>query len=292
MAHHVVDTHRATPASPQPAVDPPLVAEDLARHQAAMLSRCWFIRHNWKRGRDYAKECVNDLLHAVPVARSTSLQRMLLPSIAIMKRSLSNFADIASFALHKARRSQSASERTDIASEDEASRQKIKRIERLYRDHWKDLCARLRRVHGNGPPEPEDLAQVAFAKLIEQVDLATIDNPGAFLFRIAINTGRDRLRHMNQTTRLIRDELPCLEGDGLDQNTPSNVYESRERLSVTAAAIQMLSPKQREILVRSRIKDETFDQISDATGWSKADISRTLKSALLALQAAMRAYDD
>lgn len=169
---------------------------------------------------------------------------------------------------------------------------RIKGIERLYRDHWKDLCARLRRVYGNGPPEPEDLAQVAFAKVIEHVDLAGIDNPGAFLFRIAVNTGRDRLRHMNQTTRLVRDELPCLEGDGLDRNTPSNVYESRERLSVTAAAIQRLSPKQREILVRSRIRDETFDKISAATGWSKADISRTLKAGLIALQAAIRAYDE
>lgn len=209
-----------------------------------------------------------------------------------MKRSLQNFAGMASLALHRARRSASGVESTNVANEDEASRRRIKLIERLYRDHWRDLCVRLRRVHGNGPPEPEDLAQVAFAKLIENVDLAVIDNPGAFLFRIAINSGRDRLRHMNETARLMRDELPCLAGDGLDRNTPPNVYESRERLSVTAAAIDMLSPKQREVLVRSRLKDETFEQISAATGWSKADISRTLNAALVALQAAMRAYED
>ncbi len=165
-------------------------------------------------------------------------------------------------------------------------------IERLYRDHWKKLCARLRRVHGNGPPEPEDLAQTAFARLIEHPDAAELNNPAAFLFRVAINSGRDRLRHIGHTRRLIDDEWAYLERDRVDQMTPSNVYESRERLSVTAEAFALLSPKQREVLVRSRLRDETFDEIRAATGWSKADISRTLAAALSTLQSAMREYDN
>ena len=165
-------------------------------------------------------------------------------------------------------------------------------VEILYRDHWADLCRRLRYVYGNGPPEPEDLAQNAFTKFIDRVDPATLQNSAAFLFRIAVNAGKDSIRHYNQTKRLITEQLKPLYGDRVEQNTPLNVYEAKERLSITVKAMEDLSAKQKEILLRSRIKGETFEQIKQAKGWSKADISRTLKSALCILQTSMRAYDD
>lgn len=163
-------------------------------------------------------------------------------------------------------------------------------VERLYRDHWKGLCARLRKVFGSGPPEPEDLAQTAFTKLIEYTDPATLDDPASFLFRIAINSGRDRRRHIVRANALIEEQLAQEGLEQVDRITPSNVYETRERLAVTERAISALTPKQREVLIRSRLKGETFDQIRDACGWSKADISRTLQAALGVLQSAMREY--
>jgi RNA polymerase sigma-70 factor (ECF subfamily) len=163
-------------------------------------------------------------------------------------------------------------------------------VERLYRDHWKSLCARLRRVFGNGPPEPEDLAQTAFAKLIEYTDPAALDDPASYLFRIAINSGRDRVRHVARAQALIAEQLAPQALEEVDRITPSNVYETRERLAVTERAIATLTPKQREVLMRSRLKGETFEEIRDACGWSKADISRTLQAALGVLQSAMREY--
>lgn len=165
-------------------------------------------------------------------------------------------------------------------------------VERLYRDHWKVLCARLRKVFGSGPPEPEDLAQTAFTKLIEHTDPATLDDPASYLFRIAINSGRDGRRHIVRANALIEQQLVPHGVEPVDRITPSNVFETRERMAVTERAIAMLTPKQREVLIRSRLKGETFDQIRDACGWSKADISRTLQAALGVLQSAMREYMD
>lgn len=161
-------------------------------------------------------------------------------------------------------------------------------VERLYRDHWKNLCVRLRTVFGNGPPEPEDLAQTAFTKLIEHTDAATLEDPASFLFRIAINAGRDRRRHIVRAKALIEEQLAPQGLDQVDRITPSNVYEVRECIAVTERAIATLTPKQREVLIRSRLRGETFEQIRDACGWSKADISRTLQAALGVLQAATR----
>lgn len=163
-------------------------------------------------------------------------------------------------------------------------------VERLYRDHWKNLCVRLRRVFGNGPPEPEDLAQTAFTKLIEYTDTARLDDPASFLFRIAINAGRDRRRHIVRANALIEEQLAPHGLEQVDRITPSNVYETRECIAMTERAMATLTPKQREVLIRSRLRGETFEQIRDACGWSKADISRTLQAALGVLQAAMREY--
>lgn len=167
-----------------------------------------------------------------------------------------------------------------------------RRVERLYREHWRPLCARLRRVFGDGPPDPEDLAQTAFQKLIEQDALDAIRNPGGFLFAVAVNKGRDGQRHIARTERLLREEGILLKQDDMDQITPLNVYESRAALSATTAAIARLPAKQREILARSRLRGETFDAIRAATGWSKADISRQLAAALKALNEAAREAAD
>lgn len=163
-------------------------------------------------------------------------------------------------------------------------------VERLYRDHWKNLCSRLRRIFGNGPPEPEDLAQTAFEKLLAHTDAAALNDPASFLFRIAINAGRDRRRHIVRARALIEEQLAPQGVEQVDRITPSNVYETRERIAVTERAIATLTAKQREVLIRSRLRGETFEQIRDACGWSKADISRTLQAALGALQSAMGDY--
>ena len=164
-------------------------------------------------------------------------------------------------------------------------------MDALYRQYWKDLCARLRRVYGAGPPDPEDLAQQAFARAIEIDGFETVENQRGYLFRIAVNLGLDASRRSSTARRFIQDELNALGDASLEKETPSNVYESKERLAQLNKAINSLSEKQREIVSRSRLKGETYAQIEVETGWSKADISRQLNAALKTLHAALDEYD-
>ena len=160
-------------------------------------------------------------------------------------------------------------------------------MEQLYRAHWGKLCKRLRRVYGDGPPEPEDLAQAAFAKLTEIPNLQDIQNPGAYLFRAAVNNGLNAIDHIKRVRRFVEREFAIASEDSLEKITPSDVLKSKEALREVEAAMALLSGKQRELLVRSRIKGETYAEISASTGWSKADISRQLNDALAKLQAAV-----
>jgi RNA polymerase sigma factor (sigma-70 family) len=172
------------------------------------------------------------------------------------------------------------------SASDETARERRRLVDQLYRAHWERLCRRLRRLYGNGPPEPEDLAQAAFAKVSEMDNVEAIDNPGAYLFRAAVNMGLNAIDHINRVRRFEAGELAALGEDSLEKITPSDVLESKQALRAVESAMSRLSAKQRELIVRCRMKGETYAEISASTGWSKADISRQLNDALAILQAA------
>ncbi len=160
-------------------------------------------------------------------------------------------------------------------------------IEELYRSCWGDLCRRLRRLYGDGPPEPEDIAQSAFARITALDNLKRIENPRAFLFTTAVNLGLNAIDRIARARKFIDGEMHRV-GQNVEEITPETVYQDREHLNTVQKAIDSLSEKQRQVLLRSRLKGETYAQISAATGWSPADISRQLKAALTALDVAAK----
>jgi RNA polymerase sigma-70 factor (ECF subfamily) len=165
-------------------------------------------------------------------------------------------------------------------------------LERLYRQHWRDICRRLRRIYGNGPPEPEDLAQAAFEKFAQLEDHERILHPRAFLIRIATNLGLNAIDRIRTARRFVERELVEACEPVVEENTPEDVYSLRERMALVEKAMSRLTDKQKEILVRSRFRGETYAQIGEETGWSQADISRQLNAALAILQQAMASGEE
>lgn len=161
-------------------------------------------------------------------------------------------------------------------------------VENLYRNHWRELCGSLRRIYGSGPPEPEDLAQAAFTKITQLDRFDHIENPKAFLYKVAINIALKSVGRIVRTRAFIAQQLENSDVE-MKEISPERIYEDREQLGAVENAMKKLTPKQREIVVRSRIKGETYAEISAAKGWSQAQISRQLKVALAILE---RAYDE
>lgn len=147
-------------------------------------------------------------------------------------------------------------------------------LDALYREHRVTLIARLRRVFGQGPPHPDDLAQSAFARLVSMHDLSTIRDPKAFLFRIAVNLGFDQLDKQAATRRLhgsykIHTEL-------MQNPGPGTVYLDDERLERIGELIDTLPDFDRELLRRSRLKGETLSAIAAEQNVSISTLSRRL----------------
>ena len=65
----------------------------------------------------------------------------------------------------------------------------------LYDRYAGELACNLRKAFGNGPPDPEDIAQDAFRKLAEIDDLSDIKHPRALLWRVARNLMVSGKRH-------------------------------------------------------------------------------------------------
>src|SRR5689334_18562274 len=75
----------------------------------------------------------------------------------------------------------------------------------LYTEHWAELCAYLKRTFGAGPPDPEDIAQAAFVRFARIEHQEKIENPGAYLQRIAHNIAVSELRKSRAHGHFVAD---------------------------------------------------------------------------------------
>lgn len=174
---------------------------------------------------------------------------------------------------------------SDGAQDDETDRTRF--LNHLFRQHYGELVGRLRKIHGAGPPEPEDLAQAAFSKLAGLADLGRIRSPRAFLFRTAINLGLNSNDKLRRGRNFVKSQMDGNISPDVEEISPETVLMGKQDLERVARAMQQLSPKQKEILLRSRFKGQTYAEIRKDTGWSEADISRQLARVMALLQAGL-----
>ncbi len=154
----------------------------------------------------------------------------------------------------------------------------------LYRRHWKEICVYLRRRFGQGPPEPEDVAQAAFARLAAVSDHARIDNPRAFLFRTAHNIAVDARRSQERASAAALD--PQLAAG--DDFSPEDVLVSKDELARLERAIAALKPRQRTALLLHRLDGLSFAEIGRRMGVSPSGARKLVEQGFGAAMDAMK----
>lgn len=156
-------------------------------------------------------------------------------------------------------------------------------LSRLYQQHADSIVGYLQRNYGFGPPEPEDVVQEVFAKFGEYQQLHYIDNPKAYLYKMAVNLTLNAIKRVKRMHNVMQEQMSD-EEELLTDADPESITARQNQVEALGNAMSQLSDKQREILIRSRLKGETYAQISKALGWSQADICRQLYAALAILQ--------
>lgn len=161
-------------------------------------------------------------------------------------------------------------------------------LRRLYQAHWQELCRYVSHTFGAGPPEPEDVVQLAFTRYAALDAPERIQNPRAFLFTMVRNIVLDYRRSQDRADRYTRDVLAQAGAAPLQDASPERVVMEGQRFEAINAALKRLPLKQQQVLSMSRIHGMTYEEIASRTGWSLADISRQLVRAVAALDAALK----
>ena len=154
-----------------------------------------------------------------------------------------------------------------------------KQLEALYREHHHSLCGWLMRRYGKHAADAEEIAHKAFTKMLELDNLDVILNQKAFLYTVAVNFALLDVRAYSTNQKFVEQELHLF-SENVEEMTPERIYCAEQRGQNLIEGMEQLSAKQQEILYLSRIEGKTYEQITEQTRWSLADISRQLKKSL------------
>lgn len=153
-------------------------------------------------------------------------------------------------------------------------------LETLYHLHWKELVYYARRAFGEGPPDPEDAAQQAFAQYASLDNPGRIGEPRAYLYRSVSNFIISYRRRQQTSTRFASSTEAQFLFGGAEEISAERVLSAKDRARILERAIAGLKPRHREALVRNRIQGMTYAETASALGVSETEARRLVMVAL------------
>ena len=160
----------------------------------------------------------------------------------------------------------------------------------LYRRHRDMIVRYIQRAFGSGPPDPSDVAQVAFEKFMAVEGRAEIANPRAFLIASARNHVLDQRRRQKVRGDYASDARSTI--DESDDFDPERVLVAKEQWRILEKAIQGLDARRRDILVMSRIHGMSSAEIARQKNCSATLVKMLLSQALVLCHSALTEAED
>jgi len=159
-------------------------------------------------------------------------------------------------------------------------------FDRLYRKHRADIRSYVRRTFGPGPPDPDDIVQDAFVRLISRNSTDDLLNARAHLLTIARNLAIDAYRR-TVIGHTVTRSVGLLE-QGRHDPDASNVLSSKEEVERLASIIDTLAPNVRSAFLMHRIDGLSFSEIARRMGVSPSGarflVARGLAACVAALE--------
>lgn len=159
------------------------------------------------------------------------------------------------------------------------------RIDDLCESYLGDLTKGVRDRFGDGPPDPEDVAQEAFRRLIERGDTRSIKNLKAFLWRTARNIVFDDKKMSGIRSKYDLDIEQIFFSLKGDNSSPETVILAREQLKAVNAVLREMPEKRRRALILYRIEGLTLVEVARRLRISRTAVSKHIARAQIALNA-------
>lgn len=159
-------------------------------------------------------------------------------------------------------------------------------LQETYLLHRDELCRYILKQFGRNILEPEDVIQATFAKLAALDEPGLIENPRAFLYKMAYNVAVDMQRRAQVRDKHIGNDAGYLEA--MDEASPERVLDGQERLSLVSKALWGMPKKRRRMLIMSRFENLSYAEISRRTGLSETVVRKHVSNALADCQKALK----
>jgi RNA polymerase sigma factor (sigma-70 family) len=150
-------------------------------------------------------------------------------------------------------------------------------LRRLSERYRQPLTAYFqRRVRSRN--EAEDLTQEVFLRLVRRLEVESIDNPEAFVFRTAVNLLRDRSRRSKtQQSHLV--ELTHQQA-AVEELSPERVFDSHQSLAVVISVLEELDERSRDAFILHRLEGVKHAEIAELFGVSVSSVEKYIMKAL------------
>ncbi|MEM9170139.1 MAG: sigma-70 family RNA polymerase sigma factor [Pseudomonadota bacterium] len=167
-----------------------------------------------------------------------------------------------------------------------------RRIERLFKSDFKPLVSFLYGAFGPGPPDPEDVAQAAFARLGGAASLDHVDDLKAYLWRTARNMAVSQIRALRALERKTADVREISSDDAYYHLTPERVLRGREDVRRVAEILSRMPTRRKSAFLLVRIDGVTHAEAARRLGISRPAVSSYVAAAAAEILTALSDDDD
>lgn len=152
-------------------------------------------------------------------------------------------------------------------------------VEHLYLTNHRSLCRFLTRML-RCEEAASEVAQEAYVRMLRYAQSTPLTHPRAYLFQVAANLARTRLRREHHNTRSLQEAslLEEIECPGENTERAAIAKQGLERLS---QAVANLPPRCREVFLMNRMDGLSYQQIAERLGISLNMVEKHIIKALL-----------
>jgi RNA polymerase sigma-70 factor (ECF subfamily) len=129
------------------------------------------------------------------------------------------------------------------------------------------------------PDTAEDISQESFIVLFREMKLQCIENPRAFLFRVAKNLAFDHLKHKKVTESYAQAHYPILEST-IEAPSIEQIMVNNQQLEAMQQAIEQLTPRCRDSFVLNKIHEMSYTEVAKYVGISESGVEKHIMKGL------------
>ncbi|MEM6539111.1 MAG: sigma-70 family RNA polymerase sigma factor [Pseudomonadota bacterium] len=162
----------------------------------------------------------------------------------------------------------------------------------FYRDYSEELSRTLRSMFGDGPPDPDDVAQEAFHLLIKRGNQSSIKNLKAFVWRTARNLVLTEKRRETMRSRHDYEIEQLFFAITGNESSPETIISAREQLKLINEAILKMPTMRRRAFVLNRIEGLSVTDVAKELGIKRPTASKHIGRAIADIEAAVGPYPE